>query len=300
MKAAVLYDSSAYLKSPLQARNNLFKVDFTLALPNDEIIVESTDESHLKNFFDEWIKAGVPQPKTAQPNIQDYHNAFQQIIAEGYDTVFGVYLSSSVSGTFQTAEAVSDQYRDRLNIVNFDAVGLSVNMEQLIKQITLMIDQEYSFDEIKETAEWLNSESRFFIALEENDNLIKGGRGQALNKVEGSALKTRPVLEYVPGNTPVLKESFRTNKRRNEKLANIAAEYQQQYPNQGILVSIGHTLDENKAHKLKKAVQSILENQQINISIIGTAFCSHLGKGALSFGLMPTVKGVKSDDQTRS
>lgn len=296
MKAAVLYDSSAYLKSPLKARSSLFKVDFTLALPNDEIIIESTDESHLRNFFDEWIKEDVAQPKTAQPNIQDYHNAFQKIIAEGYDTVFGVYLSSSVSGTFQTAESVSDQYRDRLNVVNFDAVGLSVNMEQLIKQITLMIDQEYSFDEIKETTEWLISESRFFIALEENDNLIKGGRGQALNEAPGSVFKTRPVLEYIPGNTPVLKESFRTNKRRNEKLANIAAEYQQQYPNQEILVSIGHTLDENKAHRLKKAVQSRLENQQINISIIGTAFCSHLGQGALSFGLMPAVKGVKFDD----
>ena len=296
MKAAVLYDSSAYLKTPLKERSNLFKVDFTLLLPSEEIIVESTDESHLKNFFDEWIKENVSQPKTAQPNIQDYHNAFKKIIAEGYDTVFGVYLSSSVSGTFQTAESVSNQYRDKLNIVNFDAVGLSVNMEQLVKQITLMIDQEYSFDAIQKNAEWLNSESRFFIALEENDNLIKGGRGQALNEVRDSALKTRPVLEYVPGNTPVLRESFRTNKRRNEKLANIAADYQQQYPDQEILVSIGHTLDKDKALKLKDTVQSALENQHIDISVIGTAFCSHLGQGALSFGLMPAVKGVKSDD----
>ena len=296
MKAAVLYDSSAYLKTPLKERSNLFKVDFTLLLPSEEIIVESTDESHLKNFFGEWIKEDVPQPKTAQPNIQDYHNTFKKIIAEGYDTVFGVYLSSSVSGTFQTAESVSNQYRDKLNIVNFDAVGLSVNMEQLVKQITLMIDQEYSFDAIQKNAEWLNSESRFFIALEENDNLIKGGRGQALNEVRDSALKTRPVLEYVPGNTPVLRESFRTNKRRNEKLANIAADYQQQYPDQEILVSIGHTLDKDKALKLKDTVQSALENQHIDISVIGTAFCSHLGQGALSFGLMPTVKGVKLDD----
>ena len=296
MKAAVLYDSSAYLKTPLKERSNLFKVDFTLVLPSEEIIVESTDESHLKNFFDEWIKENVSQPKTAQPNIQDYHNAFKKIIAEGYDTVFGVYLSSSVSGTFQTAESVSNQYRDKLNIVNFDAVGLSVNMEQLVKQITLMIDRKYSFDEIQKNAEWLNSESRFFIALEENDNLIKGGRGQALNEDRDSALKTRPVLEYVPGNTPVLRESFRTNKRRNEKLANIAADYQLQYPDQEILVSIGHTLDKDKARKLKDTVQSTLENQHIDISIIGTAFCSHLGQGALSFGLMPTVKGVKLDD----
>lgn len=296
MKAAVLYDSSAYLKTPLKERSNLFKVDFTLLLPSEEIIVESTDESHLKNFFDEWIKENVSQPKTAQPNIQDYHNAFKKIIAEGYDTVFGVYLSSSVSGTFQTAESVSNQYRDKLNIVNFDAVGLSVNMEQLVKQITLMIDRKYSFDEIQKNAEWLNSESRFFIALEENDNLIKGGRGQALNEVRDSALKTRQVLEYVPGNTPVLRESFRTNKRRNEKLANIAADYQQQYPDQEILVSIGHTLDKDKALKLKDTVQSALENQHIDISVIGTAFCSHLGQGALSFGLMPAVKGVKSDD----
>ena len=39
MKAAVLYDSSAYLKTPLKERSNLFKVDFTLLLPSEEIIM---------------------------------------------------------------------------------------------------------------------------------------------------------------------------------------------------------------------------------------------------------------------
>lgn len=287
MKAAILCDSSAYLASPLKDRKDLYQVDFTLVLPNDEVITESTDEAHLEAFFDEWMQEGTPQPKTAQPGIRDYHDAFERIINAGYDTVFGVYLSSSVSGTFQTAHSVSLEYADQLNIINFDAVGLSVNMEQLIQQLTVMIDAGKSVEEIKETADWLNEQSRFFIAVEKHDNLIKGGRGKALNELENNAFKTLPVLEYIPEDTPVLTETYRTNKQRNKKLAEIAAEYQGNYPDHQIQIGIGHTLSEDKALKLKAAVQEVLPGHTVDIRLIGTAFCSHLGRDALSFGLMP-------------
>lgn len=293
MKAAILYDSSAYLTAPLNERSDLFQVDFTLVLPNDEVIVESTDESHLENFFNEWMQEGTKQPKTSQPGIQDYHAAFQKIIDAGYDTVFGVYLSSSVSGTLQTAHSIGQEYKDQLNIINFDAVGLSVNMEQLIEQTALMIDAGKSFEEIKEMNTWLMDQSRFFIALEKHDNLIKGGRGKALTELEDNSFKTLPVLEYIPEDTPVLRETYRTNKQRNKSLAEHAAAYQKKYPEHKIKVSIGHTLSENKALRLKTAIQELLPEQPVEIRMIGTAFCSHMGRGALSFGLMPVAKEVE-------
>ena len=296
MKAAVLYDSSAYVTVPLKKRRNLFQVDFTLVLPNEKIIVESVDELQLEDFFDTWMQAGTPQPKTAQPSILDYHTAFQKIIDAGYDTVFGVFLSSSVSGTFQTAQSVSQEYQDKLKIINFDAVGLSVNMEQLIEQLVFMIDADWTFDKIKEAITKLISESRFFIALEQSDNLINGGRGKALSRLENSSLKTRSVLEYAPGSTPILQELFRTNKQRNNYLAEIAATYQNHYSERQIQVRIGHTLSEKKALRLKDAVQELLPNQPVEIRMIGTAFCSHLGQGALSFGLMPVADGVEIND----
>lgn len=295
MKAAILYDSSAYLTAPLIERSNLFQVDFTLVLPNGEVITESTDEQELENFFDTWMQDDTGQPKTAQPGVPDYHAAFKKIIDEGYDTVFGVFLSSGVSGTFQTAGSVSREYEDQLNIYNFDAVGLSVNMEQLIGQIALMIDQDRTFDEIKNTAESLMSESRFFIALEKNDNLIKGGRGKGVKHLEDTSLKTRTVLEYVPGNTPELREVFRTVKQRNKYLAEVATDYQKKYPDHEIQLGIGHTLSEDKALQLKEELLNLLPGRHINIRLIGTAFCSHLGKGALSFGLMRAIKGAGLD-----
>ena len=293
MKAAILFDSSAYLEAPLKERSDLFQVDFTLALPNGEIITESTDASHLENFFEQWMQRDTEQPKTAQPGIQDYHTAFQKIIDEGYDTVFGVYLSSSVSGTLQTAHAIGQGYEDKLNIINFDAVGLSVNMEQLIGQMTRMIDAGKSFEEIKDEMTWLMDQSRFFIAVEKHDNLIKGGRGKALNELEDTSFKTLPVLEYVPGDTPVLTETFRTNKNRNKSLAELTAGYQKKYPDHNIQVGTGHTLSEDKALRLKAAIQELLPDQPVEIRMIGTAFCSHLGKNALSLGLMPVTKEVE-------
>lgn len=293
MKAAILYDSSAYLTAPLKERDDLFQVDFTLVLPNDDVIVESTDESHLEHFFNDWMQEGTDQPKTSQPGIQHYHTAFQKMIDEGYDTVFGVFLSSSVSGTLQTAQSIGEDYKDKLNIINFDAVGLSVNMEQLIEQTALMIDRGKSFEEIKEANTWLMDQSRFFIALEKHDNLIKGGRGKALTALEDNSFRTLPVLEYIPEDTPVLRETFRTNKQRNKSLAELAAAYRDQYPEHKIKIGIGHTLSENKALRLKTAIQKLMPEQTVEIRMIGTAFCSHMGRGALSLGFMPVTKEVE-------
>lgn len=294
MKAAILCDSSAYLKHPLKDKENIFQVDFTLVLPDGEVITESTDENHLDTFFKTWMTKDTGQPKTSQPNIQDYHDRYEEIIKAGYDTVFGVYLSSGVSGTFNTAELVSEEYRDRLNIYNLDAVGLSVNMEQIILQISTMIEQGLEAESIIKNAQTLMSDSRFFICLETNDNLIKGGRGEALTQYENQALKTRSVLEYVPETTPEVRHLLRTNKQVIKTMTDIGKEFRSQHPNQNLLISIGHTLSEEKAKELAENLQDALD-QTVDLSIIGTAFCSHLGKGALSVGFMPTYKEFPHD-----
>lgn len=292
MKIAILCDSSAYLPKEILEREEVFQVDFTLALPNGDIITESTDEAHLDHFFKTWMQDPAKQPKTSQPAIQDYHTAYKEIIAQGYDTVFGIFLSSKVSGTFQTAEAVSQEYIEQLKIKNIDALGLSVNMEQLIVQLTKMIDQELTFEVIEQELTWLMNESRFYVALVKSDNFIQGGRGKSLKLVQDKSLKTLPVLEYVTDDTPVLRETFRTSKLRNQSLAELVLAYQNDYPNQQIQVSIGHTLSEDKALKLKRAIHNVLPDQKIDIRLIGTAFCSHLGQGALSLGFMPVSKEV--------
>lgn len=294
MKAAILCDSSAYLKSPLKNKDNIFEVDFTLVLPDGEIIKESTNEDHLETFFKTWMTGDTAQPKTAQPSIQDYHDRFQEIIDAGYDTVFGVYLSSGVSGTFNTAELISEEYRDRLNIYNVDAVGLSVNMEQIILQISMMIDQEFEPETIFNSAKSLMTESRFYICLETNENLIKGGRGESLTEYRDRALKTKSVLEYLPGTTPEVRNLLRTNKQVIKTITKLAEDFKEQHSDKNILISIGHTLSEKKALELQNSLQASLD-QAVDISLIGTAFCSHLGRGALSVGFMPTYKGFSHD-----
>ena len=59
MKAAILCDSSAYLKDPLKDKENIFQVDFTLVLPDGEVITESTDENHLDTFFKTWMTKNI-------------------------------------------------------------------------------------------------------------------------------------------------------------------------------------------------------------------------------------------------
>ncbi|WP_166626355.1 DegV family protein [Jeotgalicoccus sp. S0W5] len=292
MKIAVLCDSSAYLPQSLREREDVFQVEFTLALPNGEVITESTDEVHLNAFFKTWMQDTKNQPKTSQPSVQDYHRAFRQIIGKGYTTVIGIFLSSKVSGTFQTAEAISEEYRNQLTIHNIDSLGLSVNMEQLIIQLTKMIDEDKPYDTIKEALTWLMTSSCFFAGLEKSDHFIKGGRGKSLKPVAEKSLKTFPVLEYVQDDTPLLRETYRTTKQRNKGLAELALAYSKEFPNHQIQISIGHTLSEHKALKLKAAIQSVLPEQVIQTRLIGTAFCSHLGQGALSLGFMPVFKEV--------
>src|SRR5699024_530166 len=120
-----------------------------------------------------------------------------------------------------------------------------------------------------------------------------GIRDRNVTGVQTCALPiSLPVLEYVTGDMPVLTETFRTNKNRNRSLSELTADYQKKYPDHSIQVGIGHTLSEGKALRLKSAIQELMPEQQVDIRMIGTAFCSHLGKNALSLGLMPVTKEV--------
>src|SRR5699024_727931 len=112
---------------------------------------------------------------------------------------------------------------------------------------------DLEFSEICEKLEWVAKNSTIYLTVSDLYNLVKGGRVNMTTARIGSLLKVRPLL-YVDeqGEVQVL-DKIRTDKKVNRRLAQIAKEDDEKFPN-GIMLRFAHAVDEARVNETIKVV----------------------------------------------
>ena len=113
-------------------------------------------------------------PKTAQPSPQAFLDVFEEAKANG-DQIIGVMLSGGISGTYQSANIAKD-------MAEYDGIHL-IDSKTAVYAIKIMVDygmqlrdEGKTVDEIVEALEELKSRISINLAIDNLENLYKGGR----------------------------------------------------------------------------------------------------------------------------
>ncbi|MBA5730079.1 DegV family protein [Aerococcaceae bacterium INB8] len=106
MKAAIIVDSTAGLTEETIKFSNVYQVYLSTIFEDGTVYADSPDETLTKDVY-ERMDTEKNLPKTAQSDTKHINDVFEQLIQEGYDTVFGILLSEKISGTFHSVQATS-------------------------------------------------------------------------------------------------------------------------------------------------------------------------------------------------
>src|SRR5262245_30787443 len=65
-------------------------------------------------------------PATAQPTPQDFVSAYEELAA--YERIYSLHVSSTLSGTFQSAELASQEIGDKVRVIDTRTASLAIAM----------------------------------------------------------------------------------------------------------------------------------------------------------------------------
>lgn len=136
-------------------------------------------------------------PTTAQVNPEDFAVRFRKHRENG-DEVVGIFISSLLSGTCQSANIARDMVdEDHIFVVDSGTVTFALGL--LVERAAVLRDEGLGAKEIAAEVEKLSKRVRFYAVVETLKYLKMGGRISAATAVVGGMLGITPILNIRDG-----------------------------------------------------------------------------------------------------
>ncbi|MHA6529438.1 DegV family protein [Paenibacillus sp. BAC0078] len=219
-------------------------------------------------------------PKTAAPSPADFITAFEPVISSGGDIVY-ISLSSGLSSTYQNALLAAGEFPEgRVQVV--DSKTLCCGIALLVMKAVRAAEKGQSAKEIAAMLEQCRDRVETEFVVDTLDYLYMGGRCSGMTNFIGSLLKIRPVLRLVDGAiVPVSKVRGKKEKAVEQMLQHALANAD--HMDKELLIVV-HTLAEEDAKFLEKALREQTAVEEIAIAHAGCVIGSHCGPATV--GLM--------------
>lgn len=197
MSVRVIGDSTAYI--PQELRESLDIECVSLFVEDGATHVPEVDidfEAFYARLADE-----TSIPKSAQPSPGDIEEKFRRILSTGSD-VLGVFISSKMSGTFETALGIARSLADfypnqRIEIVDSESNSMQEGFALLAG--ARLAKAGASIDECVTACHETMKRTRFIFAPKTLSYLARGGRIGKASALLGTMLKLVPILTVGEG-----------------------------------------------------------------------------------------------------
>jgi DegV family protein with EDD domain len=220
-KLAIVTDSTAYLPPALTSELNMTVVPLVV-IWGEQIYKDGIDITP-EQFYTRLSTAKV-MPSTSQANVPDMQSAFEKLIAEDYE-VLGIFLSSALSGTMQSAtqalDLMSASARERVKLFDSKTTSMALGFQALAA--ARAAKDGASVEDCIAIAEKVRANSNVVFAVDTLEFLHRGGRIGGAQRFIGAALDLKPILTVTDGKVSPL-ERVRTRAKAQDRLLEIVAE----------------------------------------------------------------------------
>ncbi len=227
--------------------------------------------------FYEKLETVEKLPSTSQITPYHFTQTFQPYVEAG-DEIIGIFLSSKLSGTFQSAQ-IAAQTLNTDSIYLVDSLNAALGQHLLVQIAVQLRDQGLSAKEIAEHLTELTKKVRLVACVKTMKYLVMGGRvSPALGKI-GGILGINPLIEVTDGNV----ES--AGKVRGHKAAyRWMLQYLEKHPaDSRYPVVFSHSVNPEGRDEMIAALNDALPNKQYLYCDLGSTVGTHIGPGAIGF-----------------
>jgi DegV family protein with EDD domain len=273
MKITLITDSTCDLHPKFLAEQGILFAPLKVLFKDKEYV----DKVDLTNpEFYELMRGSKELPTTSQVNPGEFYELFSKELEAG-NKVLGIFLSSALSGTYNSAVVAKDMLENE-NIHLIDSRTTSFALGLMVIRIKKMIDEGFSIEQIQESASKLIEQSQLYGMLDTLENLKKGGRLSAGKAVIGNMLNLKPIIEVKEGLVNVA-EKARGSKKGT---AWMIEQLEKAFPSKVIdEMAVAHANSQEKAADLTNLLNATFQIGKIHEIEIGSVVGTHAGEGAV-------------------
>lgn len=160
------------------------------------------DKEYVDGTFDNNIIVDAlknnKEIKTSQPSPSLYLKSFEKML-ENYEHVICLTLSSSLSGTYNSARLAVSMLDDETKVTVIDTKTVNIGSNYILEEAIKLRDNNKSKDEIINHINNLIKKGSIIFSVDDLDTLVKGGRLSKLNAFIGNIFKIKPMLRFKEG-----------------------------------------------------------------------------------------------------
>ncbi len=279
MKTAILTDSNCGIRAGDVQGSDIFVLPMPFYI-DDEVFYEDIDLTQ-EEFYERL--EGDSKISTSMPVVGDVLDKWDELL-EDYDEIVYIPMSSSLSGSFQTAYmlAMDEDYEDKVFVV--DNQRISVTMKESVYDALYLAEKGYGGEDIKNILEDHKRDSSIYISLATLSYLSKGGRLTKSAAMLGNLLRIKPVLQIQGGKLDTYAKARTVVQCKQTMIDAVKADIKNRFGDDPSVctIAIAHTANEDEALKFRDEVLSIWPKQDIVVDPLSLSVACHIGPGALA------------------
>lgn len=281
MKTAIVTDSNSGI---FEAEGKELGV---YVLPMPVIIEGKTYYEGVDLFHNEFYQSLQQrrQVSTSQPVPGDVLSMWDRVLADGFDELVYIPMSSGLSNSCQTALALAGDYGGRVQVV--DNHRISVTQRSSVLDALALLQQGRTAAQIKAELERAAYDSIIYVGVETLDFLKKGGRVTAAGAALGSVLNIKPLLIIQGARLDAYAKVRGTKncmKREIEAMLRAAADFHQK--GRKIRVGVaGSFLQGEEDEAWLEMVRQAFPGEDVFYDPLSFSIGCHMGPGAFGMGI---------------
>ena len=280
MGIKIITDSACDLTRDYIKNNNIGLLSLILNLNGQAIKDDLGETLSYKDFYNKMREGATPT--TSQINAHEFEEEFIKYIKNG-DSIIYISLSSSLSGTFNSANIAKNNLKDEYpnaNIYLVDSLSVSVGQGLLVAKACEMRDSGIGAEEI---VNWLEENKRkviHSILIDDLNHLKRGGRISGATAAIGGLLNIKPTLFLDDEGKLIQGEKIKGKKKALRFLVNEVREKAVDTENEILYICHGDCLEE--AETLRDMILEEVKFNNVIISYVGNVIGAHAGPGVLA------------------
>jgi DegV family protein with EDD domain len=189
----ILTDSACDLADEIVRAHGIQVVPLWL-MEGDKMLRDRVDVS--ADEFHRRLGESGPLPTTSQPSPADFLDGFGRAAEDG-EKVLGVLLSSTLSGTFGSAEAAAYRF-DTAEVYLADSLGASLLQGLLVLKAAELAERAWEPEDIVLELARIRARSGILFTVASFDRLLASGRVGKGKAWLGNLLGLRPIFGMTP------------------------------------------------------------------------------------------------------
>lgn len=279
-KVAVVTDSTAYLPGELISKYNITTVPQVL-IWGDKTYRDGIDI--LPDEFYLRLKTAKVMPSTSQVSPMTMKIVFEKLINEGYD-ICGIFLSAKLSGTIQSciqAIEMMEKGKEKIAIVDSETTAMAMGFQVLT--VAKAAQAGSTLEECKKLAENSRDHTGVLFVVDTLEFLHRGGRIGGAQRMLGTALNFKPILEIKDGRIESI-EKVRTKSKAYNRVLEILVE--RIGGKQDIHLATLHANAELDARDLLDKASQELKPAETIFTSVSPVIGTHAGPGTVGLAFM--------------